>query len=937
MKRFIGFITLCAAAALTVGVGFIPVVKGMNGSADFTTSKKYVFKISDKFTEDGENVGTSKNDEVLANKDAIDDVIDTFESRLSSINLSSYQIEKVGYDTINLTFRAEENLYDQIVKYLTFNWSFYASTYDETKTVGETFATVTDTSKSTFFTPGSAEIQYKDNYPYVVITLANNGDDFKTVYEEAKKTASDTDENASGKIKLDDPLRADGDESTEETTTAAKNRIYVMNNWLSGLVLKDFVENKGTNYIGEDDVKNYLLFDFDATKPESFYWNYDTTKPEDADNFKQIYFGGYDVNSDSTGAKYYGKQVTDQKTAYQIANIWTNIFNSSSYDYTITNINSAYVNTDSQSNTVLPLYEYLVYMDKVQLSTLLIAALIGAVMILLVYLLNFGVNGILGSLSAFGTPLCALAIFNSLGVEFNIGAIIAVATLVIMGLFQTMSFFNKIKKEIYNGKTYKKSYQDGSKKAFWFTLDTTIIGLILGFTAYLIPNGAISSFGVLLAIGSPFLLLINAVIVKAVSWFVYNSNYISNNPQLLALDKKLIPDLTKDEKPTYFEAFKQAPKKKTINIYSIGTAVLLLASVIGISVFGSMNGNIFNSTSSQQSSEVYIRQVLTTESDNEITNYATDISDNFNTYFSKSSDGKSPLSKNITLDYYYKTYQNNGTTQKELFYVFDLGTTLSENSEIYYNSGSATSANWTKVTLSTAFEQYFTAGIGVIPIIQVDDISIKEVYQNDVNSYVNYVFICLGIGLAIVCVYVSIRFGITKGLVGLFVSFGGILITLGVFCLIRGPFGAVTAIGALLLAVFVALVFEVYFLNKKEKFKENVTLFKTDLAKRDEAYVLSDNLSYNFVKTTSFISSFTIITLLFALSVDKYLLMLIIVGMIINVLVSRYVSIPLETGAEKGMKRIGLSFTRIKPNKKKQGSKAESEGPEEAIFTGIND
>ena len=116
-------------------------------------------------------------------------------------------------------------------------------------------------------------IQYKDNYPYVVITLANNGDDFKTVYEEAKKTSSDSEANASGKIKLDHVLKAD-DDSTEETTTAAKNKIYVMNNWLNGLTLKDFIENKGTNFIGEDDVRNYLLFDFDATKPESFYWNY---------------------------------------------------------------------------------------------------------------------------------------------------------------------------------------------------------------------------------------------------------------------------------------------------------------------------------------------------------------------------------------------------------------------------------------------------------------------------------------------------------------------------------------------------------------------------------------------------------------------------------------------------------------------------------------
>lgn len=111
-------------------------------------------------------------------------------------------------------------------------------------------------------------------------------------------------------------------------------------------------------------------------------------------------------------------------------------------------------------------------------------------------------------------------------------------------------------------------------------------------------------------------MIVNALITRGVSWFVYNSAYIASKPHLLALDKKLIPDLTKEEKSKYFESFKTKTNKKTSIIGASVVGALLIASIAGMVTFSSINGSILNTPSSEQSTELYITQILPSEEKN---------------------------------------------------------------------------------------------------------------------------------------------------------------------------------------------------------------------------------------------------------------------------------------------------------------------------------
>lgn len=928
MKRFIGYITLCATMIIGLGIGFLPTVSGLNGSADYSSSKEFVFKVSDRVTEDGAFDGTTTNTELSNDSSAINDIISTFETRLNAIQISNYKINKIGDDTISVIYRTNDNFYDDITDYLTFSWSFMASTYGDTPvSIGNSASSIKTNGNKTneFFMPGSATIEYKDSYPYVVVELSDNGEKFKTLYEKAKADDSTNTDDLNHN-------RLDADDDSEETETAAENKIYILNDWIEGLSIKDYVDNKETDNLAKDQYYKHVLFEFDATDPSSFFWDWDSSDASKEDNYKKIYFGGYEIDGSKSEGGNYGTTSTTQSNAYMKSLIWCNIFNSSSYEYEITLLNSTYVNS-TMNNSVSPIYEYLVFMNNVEFSSLLIATLCGIALLLLVYLLNFGINGLGGTIATVGTGIITLALFNVLGVEFNIGAIIGIVAVTFISLFTSMALFYKTKKEIYSGKNFKKAYQDGGKKAFWIALDGSVVGILAGFVAYLIPINAISSFGIYLIIGSVINLIVVGLILRGMSWFVYNSKFVADRPKLLSLDKKLIPDLTKDEAPKYFESFKYKTNKKTVLTTSIVSGVITVASIAAMIVFSSINGSVLNTPSNEQSSQVYITQVLPSSSSNKTEDYVTEFKQNFDLHFAKDESG-TKLIKNLDVDYYYFTYKLGKTTKYEVTYMITLDGSYDETtSKVYYRSD-AQSGKFEETNVQEAFASYAEYVVGMNNV-NSESISVKKVYEIENSSYINYTLMYVGIALSLIFIYFLIRYGLNRAIVSLLLNAALSFTTLGIFSLIHVSVSAVIALGILLIVVFNSLIFTTFFVGEKEKWKENRKLFKTDLAARYECYEYTNNVDYAFIKYTSLICGFPVISLLFASSVNKMLVILIFVGMIIALPVIKNLTLSSEKALNKGFTHLTKNIKFSKKEKKNKSS--ENEGPEEATFTGIND
>ena len=179
MKRFTGYISLCVSLLGAALVGVVPTILGINGNGDYSSSKNYVFKISNKRTTNDFSNGT-ENGKLFESDDetatAMDYVLNNVKSKLSTVNISEYKLETIGNDSFQLTFKDNANDYDDVVSYLTFSNSLALGTYEGSFQMGYQVTDLEGNNGSlddnTFFKFGSAKVEYRNNYPYVVLQLS---------------------------------------------------------------------------------------------------------------------------------------------------------------------------------------------------------------------------------------------------------------------------------------------------------------------------------------------------------------------------------------------------------------------------------------------------------------------------------------------------------------------------------------------------------------------------------------------------------------------------------------------------------------------------------------------------------------------------------------------------------------------------------------------
>ena len=927
MKRIVGYIGVVLSMLLALLVGLVPSLIHVNGTGDYESMRTYVYKISEK-TYDISNGGTT-DDGNISDQDKqsrLDDAVNEFKVRLDNADISDYRLETSGLDTIKVTFKTDVALYDDISSYLNFSWSFMASTYTGDPTAGQTPNEIDSLSgEANFFESGSARIEYRDNYPYVVVSLSDP-EQFKTVFVAARDAEVEEDDSEN------DNSTEEGE--TEEESTANENLIFILNNWVDGLTIETLLKNSGNEFVTASQIKEHILFSFDTTNPASFFWDYDSSlSDEDQENavYNEIYFGGYNLNS-SDDSSYYGATEEDRVLAYKKANIWLNKFNSNSYDFNISLLN---VNGDNAyTTTVSPFVDFLVYMNEINWSNgLFISSLIAIVVVSLFLILNYGLNGISAILNAFAMLIISIGLFNTFGSEFNTGALIGLVSLIILSIFSSGIYFKKIKDEIYLGKNIKKAYIDGNKKSLTTQIDFSIVTLILGITAYLIPNSILISFGSLLVVGSILNIILNGILLRAISWLIYNSSTVANKLSLISIDKKKVPNLSMDEKPTYFDQFKKRDNKKTNLTIGIVSSILLVASIIGLTTFSIVRGNIYNSLSTQENSEVVIRidrRNVSSDDSRDIERYKENIENVFLTKFYEDND--TLMFNEVNMETYNYSYLVNNVTNKEYYFVVSLDQPFTSEDMIFVSDNDS---NISEMRIGEALD------ISLRPVLGSPSITLNEVYDvnNDANNY--YVLIYSLIGIAVSSVYLLFRFNISKTLTSIILVGGTLTITIGIFSLVNGPFASIITLGGLLLTLLGYLIVITYFNKEKELYREKRKDLANNLTLRREEFEYRFNSYYPNIINLTLISSFIVISLFFASGINQYLLILILLGMVLFVVFTRFLLLPIEfffaSLFNKIKTKISLSIeNRRKKNPSKQNKKHD-DGPEEAIFVGIND
>lgn len=893
----IAFTCIVAAFASFPGILKDTVAKNTNG--DYRTRRQFTFQLSEK-----------KSDDVVIKSitdDSAKEVAKIMEERLIQSNITSYDISTSGSDMITVTFAANSAThYSQITSYLGFSGSFALLNEDPD---GEPIV-------ASDFLDGSAYLKKTDinEYPTLIIPVKTESEAYKGLIKWAQDNPKE---------------ESSGDDESETTKTAP---IYLIYNYVEGDTYKTLSDTSKLN--------SKILLTFNALTDDDLYYD------ENHNSFSQII--GY---SDSNGNGY--ADADEVAAAFEQADFLYNLFNASPLSYDVDLIRGV------AEGTVISVDGKVENIKKesklVWTSTLTaVVAAIAIVSLLLVVFYRLGALSVVTTtvLSTFLSFLfMALA-----GMEYNSIALVAFVIIAAISLISGIIYCNKLKEECYRGRTLKKANAEASRKSTLPIVDIHVVSAVIGLLLYLLGGSALHTFSSVLLLGSLASAIINIFGLKIMMWLATNTTKLTGKYEVFGVESDKVPDHMSEEKQKFFGSYADkdlTKNKKPIMIAALG---LFIAAVAGISVMGALNnGNLFVATEAKVSaSEIYIKDKIKVISDekskmteDDVKSFLSDIKvynnagetvtfDDADTHATLAS----YVSKISTFEISDSTVVEGTTTNYTTKYF-----AISMNGILDGNSVYAKAKDYVadEMKLNDLLNIYFSDINTDYATSEESTISLKAVTKmnNSADVEWNKVALATFIAVAVLTVYMLIRYRLSRGLASIIYPVVNSAITLALFVLLG--IAGLNLPSALVVLIPVVTVFTyafiIMFSNKEREMivesrdKDNSYEHRVEVSKRALGIAFTPILSVAIVGVYLFINFFG-----FGPSINSYIYLACLVGLLISLLLVEVTFVPVANFFYKLF--MGINFEpKFRKSKKNKNApvKQKSAEPEEAIFIGIND
>lgn len=887
MRRLWAYILLAFTSLVLVGVGFTPVLKNANSNIDYQSGREITFHIE------------SKDEGVEVTEEKLAEVADIMKERLANQNVTRYEIATEGTDKISITLSQDyDRLYSNIIQYMEFDGSFAL-----TNSAGD-FALANEF----LLEDGKATLETYNNYPCITLPVNIESEEYKKVFEAAKGEDAKAEQINTG--------------NEDETIDA-----YYMYLWYG---FKEEYISPDTDYASDE----HIIIKFriqDTGEGESQYF-------PDTDN-RLFSIVNLDANGDGT-ATY-----AEKKNAYDTANYYINLLNASELDVEVKNIGSKYVPAWVEQTIGLGNTSY------AALTPTLIATLCAIVLvsILLIYFFRLGAVSVVVTTigSAFG-GLGAMVLLTAEYTTISLFAFIAVA---MASLISGIIYLTKLKDEAYRGRSLKKANSEGAKKALLPIVDVNVVLILLGVFGYLIGGAAMRTFAAITVLGGIVSIILNTLALRGLMWLATNATCLQGKYGAFGIDGEKVPDLINEEKPSYFGPYADKDLTKAKLKVGIGGAVVLVATIVAMVVFGAVKGNIYAQPSTTSNSKVYFETTLSETSEISDPKVKDILSKTF--VYTGDGDGtltdaerssaKSISSFGITsVDsedrQYVVTVGDDDITH--YLTIVTLNDSIDESLHAYYEDTEAGilfleddgDANYVSNLINNAIGTHSL--LESVSTVSLKTVEVKVVGQPDALR----IALSALAGLGAASLYILLRYRLSRGLVATVLAAGAGTISIGLLSLIHLPvIGGYTVVIAPL-AILYSFSLSILFMNKEreliaeDKNKDNSPENRKALAIR------AVSLSYVAVTITAVICTFIAINFFgFGPNSTALSFIALVITMLIVVVVNPIVIAPLSSWLYGLFSKITVK----KPSTKKKKAKAhkvnKSAEPEEAIFIGIND
>lgn len=917
MRRKFAYILLAGSLLLGAAATIGPTIVKLDTDVSLSSGRDLVFRIS--------NYGTTYNgiqtENYVYNDNyaAVNAVADEFTTRLTTWGTQG-TVTKEGFSTIRVTIRSQENNSDEygyLEKYLPFSGG--SVSVDASDTTGTDYGKLPGWTN--IFEGQTARVEYLEQdsgkLPVVVVPL-------KTV----------------GSVRGEDGDYAKLLKYCKDNTTEAKEGDSSSSSKQCLVTYWSHMQ-EGDNYV-------------DATK--------DTNR--DINMYNRIFFaqlqdyGWYTKDKEKTDKDYYdeaqlipssaaiqsGKfDSTKTDSAAKAAKLYMNMLNAEDYK----NIGAGYDISFAYEATAAATAENLVTKTgwdltpawgKTLISTL-VAFAVAAVILVLFY--GLGALAILSNVAV--AVMGALLFCVYFHAQFGVGALVGLVLVGLIAAFGGAYYFAKIKEQLYLGRSLKKAHTEAAKKALWPTIDASLVAIILGLCVYAWVPDVIGKMGLMLVFGSVFAGLSNLLILRLEGWLLANDNTVEGQIQkVYNVDTKKIPDALKDEKPSYFGPYANHDFQKPAKWVSIVMASLVLASIIGVSVFTAIKGSTtYNTAAADANTTSLSVEYRLQDNDSAKESNKLPSTDEFETAVLykigvKNSDGTTKIEAFSSADYGEVTltegastlyYSEEEESWKVYYFTVDMNAYYGDTLKYIYTFGGTDYG-----TFREALEAAVVNVAGENTYVGVDEVT-HAVSTPSMAS----LWLGLGVGLLIDMVYMMIRYRPSRGFAAGVLAFASSALVCGFFALTRIPVTPLVSGGAVV-AGLLTLVYSLFILGKeKELYKESRERDKDTLAFRSECLTSGVKESAGEVVVMLLMSAFVFVLYYgFAPSVWQYLFLGSLFGVVAVAVLALYVLAPFAIQIAKFLSRFHFNFHPFKKETPEQ-TKHKSAEPEEAVFIGIND
>lgn len=583
---------------------------------------------------------------------------------------------------------------------------------------------------------------------------------------------------------------------------------------------------------------------------------------------------------------------------------------------------------------------------------MLIVFLAAAILLSTIY----GLPGFISFISIVATQSLLVTVFSFLGFAISPAAFIGMIIVLLLGVFISVNYFERIKDELKKGRHLDKSNKEGYHKSFLTTVDCSLVVFITSTLSFILANGMLQTLAAVVMIGSLFTFFVTNYLNKwMMYWFTTSEKYKTMTsiyglrPKSLKLfvaeniykteEITQVSENTEKKEAKVTQVFNTniKPKKNMIIGGSIAGGVALVA-MIGMLSMGLTSNKIVNYDGNYVNSTYLTMRLEVNDTDpQDVQDYFL-TKESFVAFLANTDNIRGEGEQNLLPSSYTNITFNVTEEEDEL-------TSVTTNSiEVSFEVSPSDMSNeyvdqvkglFASLGLSSEFTPVVNYGTAT-PIL--------------VNYELGNMYLVGSLALVWSLLYIFVRFGISTAVSHLFTQGTSLLFMFGLASLSRIPFNSFTGFAFLAVGLLTSFILIPIFNRNKEILKDR-KLLKTG-TKEDRMQSLAQSMNYYLPISVSF-TVVSLISFVLFLSLGGSVIIPCSLLIVFALLVSLSLAIFVAPSVYY-LIRCNLNFDKFnekreqkKLNKKSKGShkqkrldkyeEEEKNQPHETIIIGINE